>query len=188
MWQTLRPLFRLDRSAARGDRLWCWNAPPSLTIPICLGRPRMSGGMTEGWRHWEREERRQNDGVAIKYTAGSEEHAGCCWAAALWWRISAPSLHFSSLFYFSATASELCLVCSPRFFFSVTLSRHSFILPTDSFYVFLLLLSCPPSVILTFPVFITSFLFVLYFSCFSVVTFNFQHLYFSLLFSCISCS
>lgn len=28
--------------------------------------------MMEGWRG--REERRQNDGVAIKYTAGSEEH------------------------------------------------------------------------------------------------------------------
>lgn len=61
----------------------------------------------------------------------------------------------------------------PLVFFSVTLSRHSFILPTDSFYVFLLLLSCPPSVILTFPVFIMSFLFVLYFLFFMFSCGNF---------------
>lgn len=54
VWEMLQP-FPLDWSAARGDRLRCWNAPPSLTIPICLGKPWMSGGMTEGWRDRERE-------------------------------------------------------------------------------------------------------------------------------------
>lgn len=47
------------------------------------------GGNDGGMEKTEREERRQNDGVAIKYTAGSEEHAGCCWEAVLRWHISA---------------------------------------------------------------------------------------------------
>lgn len=57
-------------------------------IPICSCRPWMREGMTEEWKK-QREERRQNDGVAIKYTAGSEEHAGCCGEAVLRWHISA---------------------------------------------------------------------------------------------------
>lgn len=47
------------------------------------------GGNDGGMEKTEREERRQNDGVAIKYTAGSEEHAGCCWEAVLRWHIGA---------------------------------------------------------------------------------------------------
>lgn len=41
-----------------------------------MDEQRNDGGMEGGGGR----ERRQNDGVAIKYTAGSEEHAGCCWA------------------------------------------------------------------------------------------------------------
>lgn len=32
----------------------------------------------------DREEKRQNDGVAIKYTTCSGERAACCWESALW--------------------------------------------------------------------------------------------------------
>lgn len=68
-----------------------------------------------------REERRQNDGVAIKYTAGSEEHTACCREAALWWCISAPSLH---LFFFAVLVTQLwtvsCLLHSFSLFFTVT--------------------------------------------------------------------
>lgn len=140
MWEVLR-LFPLDwRATARRDRLRCWNVPPSLTIPICLGRPRMREGMTEEWRDREREERRQNDGVAIKYTAGSEEHAGCCWEAALWWRISAPSLHFSFfLFWFHSFWTLSCLLrCFfSNFFLLPLVCRHSVVFSRRLFFVFL---------------------------------------------------
>lgn len=66
--------------------------------PHLPGQATDEGGNDRGMEgQREREERRQNDGVAIKYTAGSEEHAGCCWEAALWWRISAPSFLFLSI-------------------------------------------------------------------------------------------
>lgn len=69
-----------------------------------------------------REERRQNDGVAIKYTAGSEEHTACCREAALWWCISAPSLH---LFFFAGLVTQLwivsCLLHSFSHFFLLSL-------------------------------------------------------------------
>lgn len=54
---------------------------------------RRNGGM-------DREERRQNDGVAIKYTTCGGERAACCWESALWRRVTAPSLHLF-LSYFS---------------------------------------------------------------------------------------
>lgn len=50
-------LFPLDWSATYGDRLWCWNAPASLTIPICLGEPWMSGG-----NDWGMERQRERKG------------------------------------------------------------------------------------------------------------------------------
>lgn len=48
----------------------------------------------------EREEKRRNDGVAIKYTTCSGEYAACCQASALWPRVRAPSRHLF-LSYFS---------------------------------------------------------------------------------------
>lgn len=66
-----------------------------------------------------REERRQNDGVAIKYTAGSEEHTAFCTEAALWWCISAPSLHL----FFAGLVTQLwtvsCLLYSFSLFFGI---------------------------------------------------------------------
>lgn len=53
----------------------------------------------------EREEKRRNDGVAIKYTTCSGEYAACCRASALWPRVRAPSLHlFLSYFSLQLTA------------------------------------------------------------------------------------
>lgn len=46
----------------------------------------------------DREEKRQNDGVAIKYTTCSGEHVACCWESALWRRVTVTSLYLS---YFS---------------------------------------------------------------------------------------
>lgn len=54
----------------------------------------------------EREEKRRNDGVAIKYTTCSGEYAACCQASALWPRVRAPSLHLF-LSYFSNSLQTL---------------------------------------------------------------------------------
>lgn len=137
-------------------------------------------GWAGEWRRdgdTEREERRQNDGVAIKYTAGSEEHAGCCWEAALWWRISAPSLHFFSLFYFGATASEQCLVCSPRFF----LSLFPDIFSSSRFLPFF---SCPHFFCVhnIFPLRSFFFIFHVFLEYIDFILFNFQPLYLFLFF------
>lgn len=89
--------------------------------------------MTEEWRDSEREERRQNDKVAIKYTAGSEEHAGCCWEAALWWRISAPSFLFLSILVPQLLDTVLSVAL---FFQSISFSRSSLDIPCSFLFSF----------------------------------------------------
>lgn len=55
MWEILRPFPLYWRAACR-DRLWCWNAPQSLTIPICFGM-----AMVEGGNDGEMERRRDGE-------------------------------------------------------------------------------------------------------------------------------
>lgn len=64
--------------------------------------PAGRGGGREWWRNggMDREEKRQNDGVAIKYKTCSGEHVACCWESALRRHVTAPSLHLF-LAYFS---------------------------------------------------------------------------------------
>lgn len=54
----------------------------------------------------EREEKRRNDGVAIKYTTCSGECAACCWESAIWPRIRAPSLHLSPSYFSNSLQME----------------------------------------------------------------------------------
>lgn len=66
----------------------------------------------------EREEKRRNDGVAIKYTTCSGEYAACCRASALRPRGWAPSPHLF-LSYFSNSLRTVCgKSTSPFFIFS----------------------------------------------------------------------
>lgn len=70
----------------------------------------------------EREEKRRNDGVAIKYTTCSGEYAACCWESAIWPRIRAPSLHLSPS-YFSNSLQTVSRKTTPPFFICPILSH-----------------------------------------------------------------
>lgn len=76
----------------------------------------------------DREEKRQNDGVAIKYTTCSGERAACCWESALW-------LHLLIFFFpvcgtaaslFSFLSFLFALFCLVVFFETSHISLYSF--------------------------------------------------------------
>lgn len=94
VWEMLRPSLPPHPSTPPSPTQPESSTPRQIAMAECatepynphlLGQAVKEGG--EGW--WrnggmDREEKRQNDGVAIKYTTCSGERAACCWESALW--------------------------------------------------------------------------------------------------------
>lgn len=132
MWEILR-LFPLNWRAARRDRLQCWNVPSSLTIPICLGRPRMREGMTEEWRDRERE---RKGGRMMEWLLNIQQAVKSMQGVVgrlLYGGASVLRHFFFFLFWFHSFWTLSCLLPC---FFNLFPSGHSVDIPC-SFFVFL---------------------------------------------------